>query len=108
MKCKCCDNSIWAEPVTNNKPAPGMPIIEFNETTKTFTVYSAKTVEWGQLKRGNSFNGILPCVGASESSQPDSDQIFTFDDSDEKLAFAKMAELWAEWAAANFNNVTHA
>ncbi len=85
-----------------------MPVIEYIHLTKTYRVSIAKTVEWRTtvctIKHPTA--PYAPFVGYGEDSYPDAEVVL--DTADENQAFAKMAELWANWQKNNFSGVVHA
>ena len=86
-----------------------MPVIEFNEATKQYHVYKARTVEWDKGKWAHDFNGLCPHVGVSEFGPvQDCSGHFIFGENAINDAFDKMTELWVEWKAAGFKGVVHA
>lgn len=83
-----------------------MPIIEYIHSRRIHRVTRARTVEWNT--RAHSFDDDVcaPFLGIDESEEYDCPEVFEFEDENE--AFAKMAELWAEWQKEGFIGVTHA
>ena len=83
-----------------------MPILEYDDQTKLYSVYRAIEVEWSSLKYSGG-SRLIPTVG----STPDSNGTRYYSDLFETTSFmealTKFKQMWAETEVSTVNNLVH-